>query len=131
MKLYRKSIDILTKLPWYTEGPVVDDEENIFFTTLKGGKIMKIDKEGQLSSWAESPCPNGQLILSDGDHLVCDVTLKAVSRFNTYGQFISYDVKEYCAGEKIYSPNDLINDNEGGVYFTDSIRNNGKVFHYD
>ncbi len=37
-------------------------------------------------------------------------------------------VKEYCAGEKVSVPNDLLIDPWGNIFFTNSIRHNGKVF---
>jgi gluconolactonase len=68
----QRSSKILAELPWYTEGPVMDADGNIYFTTLKGGSIVKIDVAGQLSNWASSACPNGQLILPGGDQLICE-----------------------------------------------------------
>ena len=122
--------EVLVKLPWYTEGPVVDNVGNIFFTTLKGKLILKIDIRGKLSEWTKAECPNGQIIDPDGDHLVCDTGTKSVTRYNSSGRLVGYDVKDNFAGENIHSPNDLVMDAHGGIFFTDSVRNSGKVCYY-
>jgi gluconolactonase len=124
------SIKTLAALQWYTEGPVMDEAGNIYCTTLQGGKIIKIDTDGILSDWATSNCPNGQLILPGGDHLICESELAAISRFNSDGNFLGHDLQGFCDGHQVYVPNDLVVDEEGGVYFTDSIRHNGKVCYY-
>ena len=128
---YNKSVEVITKLPWYTEGPVVDELGNVYVTTLKGGCVLKIDTNYNVTEWAKSPCPNGQLILPDGDHLICDSLLSTISRFDKDGKFIRHEIEAYCGGEKITSPNDLVADSKGRIYFTDSIRQKGKVCYYE
>ncbi len=119
------------ELPWYTEGPVADEAGDIYFTTLGGGTIMRIDpEEGVAVDWAMGYKPNGQIILKNGDHLICDSGNASVSRYDREGNFMAYEVVDMCAGEKIYTPNDLVADRDGGVYFTDSIRHTGNVFYY-
>lgn len=124
-------VETLASLPWYTEGPAIDKAGNIFFTTMKGGRILRIDPAGTLSEWALAGCPNGQLVLPDGDHLVCDSALHTVSRFDPQGKLIRHEIKGTCAGQLVLSPNDLTTDRAGGVYFTDSVRRSGRVFYYD
>lgn len=118
-------------LPWYTEGAVADEYGAIFFTTLAGGTVMRMDpKDGLAVDWATGIKPNGQFILRNGDHIVCDSGNASVSRYDRAGNFLSYDVMGSCAGERIHTPNDLVADSHGGVYFTDSIRHIGKVCYY-
>jgi len=126
----QKAIEQLAELSWYTEGPVMDTAGNIYCTTLNGGSIIQIDKRGTISKWAESNCPNGQLILPGGDHLVCESELAAICRFNPNGQFLGYDLQGFCDGQRVFKPNDIAVDHEGGIYFTDSIRHAGKVCYY-
>lgn len=122
------SITKILDLPFYTEGPVVDGDGNFFFTTLTGGFIGKIDGSGAYSVWTEAACPNGQVVLNDGSHLVCDSKEASVRRFGKSGDFIENKVQRICAGTKVHCPNDLITDAAGNVYFTDSVRKTGKVF---
>lgn len=118
-------------LPWYTEGPVVDDTGAVYFTTLAGGRIMRLDLvSGEVAEWAKGDKPNGQLILPNGDHLVCDSGSASVTRYDRSGTLLGYDIADTCAGIPVHKPNDLVSDVEGGVYFTDSVRNTGNVFYY-
>ena len=112
---------------FYTEGPAMDADGNIYCTTLTGGMILKIDGNTRLSTWSRSSCPNGQIILPNGDHLVCDSREAAILRFDCNGVFLRHEIFKTCGGEKISIPNDLVVDYDGGIYFTDSTRNDGKV----
>jgi len=120
----------LTHCEYYTEGPAVDTDGNIYFTTLTGGRIMKVDPQGVFSVWAESTCPNGQRILSNGDHLVCDSRLGKVVRFDASGKKIGDAASGKCCDTIIQSPNDLVVDERAGFYFTDSIRHSGSVYFF-
>jgi gluconolactonase len=122
--LSRKLLD----LPHYTEGPAVDKAGDFFFTTLSAGRIGRYDKAGHYSDWSEGVCPNGQVILANGEHWFCNSATGAVSRYNAYGNLTGYLVRERCAGIVVSTPNDLIVDSNGHLYFTDSIRDDGKVF---
>ena len=121
-------LEKIASLPFYTEGPAIDSLGYIYCTTLSGGTILKIDTENKISEWAYSECPNGQIILANGDHLFCDVKLAAIRRFDGNGRFVKNEVERHCAAIEVYCPNDLITDNDGNIYFTDSLRNEGKVF---
>jgi gluconolactonase len=112
----------------YTEGPVIDHWGNVYFTTLTGGIIFRLNPENQFAPWAQSPCPNGQIVLPNGQHVVCDSTLSALLRFDDEGTFLKKDIDHFCANEQVSVPNDLIADRNGNIYFTDSVRYNGKLF---
>jgi gluconolactonase len=121
------TVEEIASLPFYTEGPAADAEGNIFFTNLSGGSILKMGSGNKITEWASCDYPNGQIILQNGDHLVCDVKLKAVRRFDHKGRFIKNEIEKYCSGKEFTSPNDLVTDKEGNLYFTDSVRNKGKI----
>ena len=126
-----KKNNLLTQLAIvdaYAEGPAIDIDGNIYFTILNAGSIMKLDNNGVVTTWAKSAYPNGQIILSGGDHLICDGKLGKVVRFSPEGIFIRDESHETCAGIKVNSPNDLLVDEKGNLFFTDSIRNDGVVF---
>lgn len=124
----RYTVEKLLDLPFYTEGPVVDREGNFFFTTLTGGEIVRVNTDGAYSIWSKTACPNGQVILPDGSHWVCDPQQSAVSRFDSSGNFEGFVSQGICAKTAVHSPNDLIMDSHQNLYFTDSIRADGKVF---
>lgn len=117
----------IAAVPFYTEGPAIDDKGDLYCTTLTGKSILKVEASGKIVEWAESDCPNGQIILPDGEHLICDVKLSAVRRFDAEGRFIRNEIEGTCSGEKIFAPNDLVADRSGNIYFTDSVRLKGKV----
>lgn len=117
----------LAGLPFYTEGPAIDEDGNVYVTTISGRTIVKIDAGGNLSEWAKGGYPNGQIILPGGDHLVCDSKNADIKRYNKEGTFLCNEINGCCAGEKIFTPNDLVADSIGNVYFTDSVRHMGKV----
>lgn len=118
----------LLDLPFYTEGPAADAAGNFFFTTLSGGTVGRLNRAGTHTLWAEAACPNGQLILPDGGHLVCETGTAAISRFSPDGERLGSLLAGSCAGIPFDTPNDLIVDAAQHLYFTDSIRGNGKVF---
>lgn len=118
----------ITGIPFYSEGPVADTDGNIFFTAPPGGLIFKMDKHGHISAWARSVWPNGQVILDNGDHLICDSKLGVVRRFNKWGSWVAEETYIFCGNEKVSTPNDLAVHADGRIYFTDSIRHNGKIW---
>ena len=65
--------------------------------------------------------------MPDGDHLICDVQLSAVRRFNAQGKFLKNEIEGFCGDLPIYTPNDLVTDRNGNLYFTDSQRHTGKL----
>lgn len=124
-----KSYNIKNQIsqPYYTEGPVIDQEGNYFFTTLSGGTVMERSASGRMFIWATSPCPNGQVILPNNHHLVCDSKLASIIHYNSKGACIGGYLNGRCDGQKISTPNDLITDSQGNIYFSDSIRHDGKI----
>ncbi len=122
---YRK--EKIADFLFYTEGPAIDSKGNIYCTTLSGGSILKIDNKNEISEWSHSDCPNGQIIVAEDEHLVCDVKMKAIRRFGSDGRFIKNEVEKVHSDVPVFCPNDLIEDSKGNIYFTDSIRDEGKV----
>ena len=122
-------IEWLLDLPHYTEGPALDADGNLYVTNLTGGAMLKIDPAGTVTPWARATCPNGQVVLPNGEHLVCDSQLQAVSRFSDSGKLVRHEFRGQCAGLPVQTPNDLVVDSGGGIYFTDSVRHTGCVFY--
>jgi gluconolactonase len=118
----------LLDLPFYTEGPAIDTVGNYFFSALTGGFIGKIDQTGKFSKWATGTCPNGQVTLANGEHWLCDSLEPGIARYDASGTSKGFHVVGSCAGNQVTAANDLIIDSAGNLYFTDSIREDGKVF---
>lgn len=124
----RFSVEKILDLPHYTEGPVADGAGNCYVTTLSGGGIRRLDQTGESVLWASTTCPNGQVIHPDGSHWVCDSRRAAIVRFTPDGTAAGEVLRGRCAGEVVHCPNDLLIDSAQNLYFTDSIREAGKVF---
>ncbi|WP_343702050.1 SMP-30/gluconolactonase/LRE family protein [Chitinophaga sp.] len=121
------TISRLLDLPFYTEGPAVDADGNLYFTTLTGGTIGRLGTDGQYRPWGQAGCPNGQSILPGGEHWVCDTGKAAISRFSPQGEWLGHIIQASCAGVAFDTPNDLVVDAAQHLYFSDSVRENGKV----
>jgi len=109
----------MAAVDFYTEGPAVDQYGNIYFTMLSGENIMQLKADGEMLVWGKSSCPNGQIILANGEHLVCDSKLGKVLRFSPQGHLMGAVSGETCAGIKVNVPNDLLMEENGSLYFTD------------
>lgn len=114
---------------FYTEGPGIDKAGNLYFTTITGGKIMRLRQEGIPETWAVCGYPNGQRLLANGDHLVCDCKTGEVLRFDPKGWQIKIEAGGKIDGQPVKLPNDLAVDEAYGFYFTDSTRHDGKIFY--
>jgi len=104
----------------FTEGPAWDPEGALYFTDIPNTTIHKLTAGDSLSVFTDdSKTANGIVIAADGRMLVCQME----------GQVVSYDkstgkstvlASEY-QGQRFNAPNDLIIDQEGGIYFTDPL----------
>jgi gluconolactonase len=118
----------LADLAFYSEGPVVNSAGEWFVTTLSGGQILRVFPDGRTAVWAPGDCPNGQVVLSNGEHLACESGSGRIASYRADGSFAGYIINRTCGGIPVQTPNDLLVDSEGNLYFTDSVRANGKVF---
>lgn len=127
MNLQSTTVKLLD-LPFYTEGPCVNEVGDLFFTTLSGGQLLRMRPGEAPVKWGEARCPNGQLITAGGIHLVCDSMQRAIVQFDHTGGRTGELLHGQCAGHAVQCPNDLIEDRHGNVFFTDSVRESGRVF---
>ncbi len=102
----------------FTEGPAQDIAGNLYFSDVQGNTIYKIDANGQRSTFlTQSSNANGIYFDRKDRMLVCqhagrvvevDTTTKAVTVLAGTYNSVAFN-----------SPNDLVPDVWGGVYFTD------------
>jgi gluconolactonase len=112
------------------EGPTVDREGNVYFTEMVSQRIMKLSKEGVLSTYREhSNAANGQLIDPEGRLIVCEgaesrrtgVLEKGkprITRTNLRTGQMEILADGY-QGKPLIGPNDVTIDGKGRLYFTD------------
>jgi gluconolactonase len=91
----------------FTEGPASDREGNVYFTEIINQRIMKLGKDGVLSTYREhSNVANGLLIDPQGRLIACEGA-----------EFERPGVK--VKGKSLIGPNDVTIDGKGRLYFTD------------
>lgn len=126
--------DALRRIPvidfdFYTEGPAVDDQGYLYFTDL-AGKSIWCYRNGLINRWASGVRPNGQCLMDNGDHLVCDSDESAVLQFDHEGLLIKKWEFDHIGRLQVRCPNDICVSNDGqGFYFTDSVRHTGAVYY--
>jgi gluconolactonase len=109
----------------FTEGPAVDAEGNVFFSDIQNNRIMKRATDGTLSVWrADSGRANGNMFDAEGRLVTCEG-----AEFGPGGRrrMTRTDMKtgtvevltDRFEGRRYNSPNDLVIDGAGRIYFTD------------
>lgn len=102
----------------FLEGPVIDDEGNLFVTDIPFGRIFRITPHGQWSLVAEYDGePNGMKFLDDSTLLIADYKNGLVRLDIASGKVEPY--LERRNTERFKGINDLVFDSKGNLYFTD------------
>ena len=124
----------------FTEGPTADREGNVYFTDIMSQRIMKLSKDGVVSTYREhSNAANGLLIDREGRLVACEgapFTRSGVS-VNGKPQVTRTDLKtgkveilaDNYQGKPLTAPNDVTIDGKGRLYFTDNA--GGAVYRID
>ena len=124
----------------FTEGPTVDQEGNVYFTDIINQRIMKLGKDGVLSTYREnSNAANGLLLDPQGRLIACEgaeferpgVKVKGkprVSRTDLKTGKVEVLADNY-EGMPLQGPNDVTMDGKGRLYFTDLA--GGAVYRID
>jgi len=114
----------------FTEGPAVDREGNVYFSEIMSQRIMKLGKDGVLSTYREnSNVANGLLIDPQRRLIACEgpfferhgVTVLGkprVTRTDLKTGKIEILADSY-EGKPFLAPNDVTIDGQGRLYFTD------------
>ena len=102
----------------FLEGPVFDEQGNLFVTDIPFGRVFRIDPLGQwdlVAQWDGEP--NGMKFLNAGQLLVTDYRNGLVVLDIASGQIRPY--LERRNSERFKGVNDLVFDSRGNLYFTD------------
>lgn len=110
---------------------VVGDDGSIYVSHRTA--ITRIAVNGQAEVWSQTGAPRGHIILTDGSHVVCDASQRAVLKLDSEGNLIE-KLATKSGGYFLRAPHDLVSDSEGGIYFTDPgyarVRNTIGQIHY-
>jgi gluconolactonase len=101
------------------EGPVPSGDGGLYFTAIDENRIYKVDRDGRtISIWRENTNgTNGLYLLNDGRLLGAESGGRRVIAIAPNGAVTG--LATAFRGMPLRSPNDLIADSKGGVYFTD------------
>lgn len=102
----------------FLEGPVFDDQGNLFVTDIPFGRVFRIDPQGEwdlVAQWDGEP--NGMKFLNANQLLITDYRNGLVVLDIASGQVRPY--LERRNSERFKGVNDLVFDTRGNLYFTD------------
>lgn len=105
----------------FTEGPVADNNGNVFFTDQPNNKIIRWDAEtSKFSVFSDNAGrANGMYFDKKGNLIACSDEDNQVWSFDKNGK-PTVLVKDYD-GKLLNGPNDLWIDSKGGIYLTDPL----------
>lgn len=104
----------------FTEGPACASDGAVYFTDIPANQILVWRQRQPVSLWVEpSNHANGLMYEAGGGLVACQMD----------GRVVVYDLEtkkervlaESYEGKRFNAPNDLVIDNEGGLYFTDPL----------
>jgi gluconolactonase len=111
----------------FLEGPAVDAEGNVFFSDIQGSRILKMDKSGAVTTFREdSGRTNGNTFDAQGRLISCEGAengpggRRRVVRTDMKTGKIEVLTERY-EGKRYNSPNDVVVDPQGRIWFTDPL----------
>jgi gluconolactonase len=135
----------------FPEGPVALPDGDVLVVELMGGCITRVHPDGKKETVA-SPggSPNGAAIGPDGALYICNsggwdfqevmgfhIPATELPSHHSGGRIERVDIDTgdvtvlytECDGHKLIGPNDIVFDAQGGMWFTDHARREGRVQH--
>jgi gluconolactonase len=111
----------------FLEGPAIDAAGNVFFSDIQGSRILKMDKAGVVTTFREdSGRTNGNTFDAQGRLISCE---GAENGPGGRRRLVRTDMKtgnievltERYEGKRYNSPNDVVVDPSGRIWFTDPL----------
>ena len=103
----------------FLEGPCWDGENTLYFSDIPNNRIYRYTLEGAFSVFREnSNGANGLMFDRAGRLVACEGKAGRVVALDEFGRVVEVLAAEY-RGKPFNSPNDLVIDSRGGIYFTD------------
>lgn len=103
----------------FTEGPVwFSEEQYLLFSDIPANQILKLSRDAKVKVFREpSGNSNGLTRDREGRLIVCEHSTRRVTRTERNGSITI--LAEQFEGKKLNSPNDVVVQNNGAIYFTD------------
>jgi gluconolactonase len=102
----------------FTEGPVGTPDGGLYFSDIRPNRIYQLEPGGKIALVREQTNgANGLALTREGDLLAAEGEGKRISKRSRDGAVTT--LTDGAAGRPFLSPNDLILDAKGGIYFTD------------
>lgn len=111
----------------FLEGPAVDAAGNVFFSDIQGNRILKMDKSGAVTTFRpDSGRTNGNTFDKQGRLISCEGAENGPGGrrriVRTDMQTLQIEVlTERYEGKRYNSPNDVVVDPSGRIWFTDPL----------
>jgi gluconolactonase len=111
----------------FLEGPAVDAAGNVFFSDIAGNRILKMDPAGSVTTFrADSGRTNGNTFDAQGRLISCEGAengpggRRRIVRTDVATGQVEVLTERY-EGKRYNSPNDVVVDPRGRVWFTDPL----------
>jgi gluconolactonase len=103
----------------FTEGPAADLLGNIYFTDVQRNRIHKLDTQGNLTTFLENTQgANGLMFDPRGRLIACQGGAGRIIAIDIATKNVEVIASQF-ENNRFTSPNDLVVDRQGNVYFTD------------
>lgn len=114
----------------FTEGPAVAEDGSVYFTDQRASLILRYDPATGQTEEARTNTgeANGLMFDRNGRLYACEGGARRVSVSDTG---VVETVADRYNGQRFNSPNDLVLDNAGGLYFTDPRYGNRRSMEMD
>jgi gluconolactonase len=102
----------------FTEGPLGTADGGLYFVDIPASRIYRLDPAGKIAlAYEQTNGSNGLGLTRAGELLAAEGDGKRISKRGRDGAVTT--LTEGLPGQPLLSPNDLIPDAKGGIYFTD------------
>lgn len=110
----------------FTEGPTPDAQGNIYFSDVQASRIYKLDTQGTLTIFLENTQgSNGLMFDPRGRLIACQSGAGRIVAIDVATKNIEV-VADQFNNLRFNSPNDLVIDRQGGIYFSDPVFGNAQ-----
>lgn len=106
----------------FLEGPAWHSDGNLYFTDIENNRIMRLDSKGKMHQFrSPSGRANGLAFDQEGRLLACEGGWEGGNRRVTRTELDGTItvLADNFEGKKLNSPNDLVVDKKGRIYFSD------------